>query len=75
MCVSYDYFVPLLFPQGAASGSFDVETAIRVCRQGGYHLEALSLAKRHQQHNWFIKILCELCLSYFAAERLEAFHP
>eukprot|EP01107_Rhizomastix_libera_P003647 TRINITY_DN1629_c0_g1_i1.p1 TRINITY_DN1629_c0_g1~~TRINITY_DN1629_c0_g1_i1.p1 ORF type:complete len:988 (+),score=293.25 TRINITY_DN1629_c0_g1_i1:3-2966(+) len=39
--------------------NFDVETAIKVCRQAGYHPIALYLAKKFQQHDWFLKIMLE----------------
>ncbi|KAJ3050090.1 Vacuolar protein sorting-associated protein 11 [Rhizophlyctis rosea] len=39
--------------------SFDMETAIRVCRQGGYYDHALYLAKRHGRHKWVLTILVE----------------
>ncbi len=38
---------------------FEVETAIKVCRQAGYHEHALDLAKRHNEHTWYLKILLE----------------
>lgn len=38
---------------------FDVETAIKVCRQAGYFHEALDLAKRKHRHDWYLKILLE----------------
>lgn len=38
---------------------FDVETAIKVCRQAGYYHEALDLARRKQRHDWYLKILLE----------------
>ncbi|XP_019628396.1 PREDICTED: vacuolar protein sorting-associated protein 11 homolog [Branchiostoma belcheri] len=38
---------------------FDVETAIKVCRQAGYYDHALSLAERHSQHEWYLKIQLE----------------
>ena len=38
---------------------FEVETAIKVCRQAGYHDHALFLAKKHSQHDWYLKILLE----------------
>jgi hypothetical protein len=38
---------------------FDVETAIKVCRQAGYHEHALDLALRQQEHKWYLKILLE----------------
>ncbi|KAJ3178282.1 Vacuolar protein sorting-associated protein 11 [Irineochytrium annulatum] len=45
---------------GAASAaSFDVETAMRVCRQAGYHEHALWLAKRFSRHEGCLMILVE----------------
>eukprot|EP00918_Siedleckia_nematoides_P018931 GHVU01040411.1.p1 GENE.GHVU01040411.1~~GHVU01040411.1.p1 ORF type:complete len:904 (-),score=100.20 GHVU01040411.1:521-3232(-) len=38
---------------------FDVETAIKVCRQAGYFQHALYLAERHAQHHWYLKIQLE----------------
>lgn len=38
---------------------FDVETAIRVCRQAGYFEQALHLAQDREQHDWYLKILLE----------------
>ncbi|ESO93774.1 hypothetical protein LOTGIDRAFT_182193 [Lottia gigantea] len=38
---------------------FDVETAIKVCRQAGYHKHALSLAEKHRKHEWYLKIQLE----------------
>ncbi|GAM20486.1 hypothetical protein SAMD00019534_036610 [Acytostelium subglobosum LB1] len=39
--------------------NFDVETAIKVCRQAGYYEHALYLALKHKQHDWYLKILLE----------------
>jgi hypothetical protein len=39
--------------------SYDVETAIRVCRQGGYHEHALFLALKHKEHEWCMRILVD----------------
>lgn len=39
--------------------NFDVETAIKVCRQAGYYNHALDLAQREKEHNWYLKILLE----------------
>lgn len=36
-----------------------METAIKVCRQAGYHENALELAREHHVHHWYIKILLE----------------
>ena len=41
------------------TGSFDVETAIRVCRQGKYYDHALKLARKYHEHDWFLKIQLE----------------
>ncbi|KAI9088717.1 hypothetical protein DFS34DRAFT_708836 [Phlyctochytrium arcticum] len=38
---------------------FDIETAIRVCRQGGYHEHALYLAERFGEHDWYLRIQVE----------------
>lgn len=38
--------------------TYDVDVAIKVCRQGSPD-EALMLAKRHQKHDWYIKLLIE----------------
>lgn len=38
---------------------FDVETAMKVCRQAGYYEHALYLAEHHNQHVWYLKILLE----------------
>ena len=32
--------------------NFDVETAIRVCRQAGYYAQALKLAQKFNHHDW-----------------------
>lgn len=57
---------------------FDVETAIKVCRQAGYHKHALSLAEKHNKHEWYLKIQLEdirhyqAALSYIASLHFEA---
>ncbi|KAI8920863.1 hypothetical protein DFJ77DRAFT_139260 [Powellomyces hirtus] len=38
---------------------FDVETAIRVCRQGGYYDHALWLTKKFQENDWYLRIQIE----------------
>lgn len=38
---------------------FDLETAIKVCRQAGYFDHALLLARSHGRHEWYLKILLE----------------
>ncbi|KAJ4459404.1 putative Vacuolar protein sorting-associated protein 11 [Paratrimastix pyriformis] len=40
--------------------SFDVETALRVCQQAGYHELALKLSRRTKLHTWTLRILLEL---------------
>ncbi|KAJ3114405.1 Vacuolar protein sorting-associated protein 11, partial [Nowakowskiella sp. JEL0407] len=39
-----------------SSTPFDVETAIRVCRQSGYYEHALFLAQKFEYHHWYLKI-------------------
>eukprot|EP01135_Chromosphaera_perkinsii_P001580 Nk52_evm50s207 gene=Nk52_evmTU50s207 len=39
--------------------TFDVETAIKVCRQAGYWKHALYLSKKFSQHAYYIKIQLE----------------
>ena len=39
--------------------TFDVETAIKVCRQAGYSHHALELAEKYEQHDWYLKIQLE----------------
>ncbi|XP_071804394.1 vacuolar protein sorting-associated protein 11 homolog [Asterias amurensis] len=43
---------------------FDVETAIKVCRQAGYYKHALFLAEKHGQHDWYLKIQLEDIKNY-----------
>ena len=38
---------------------FDVETAMKVCRQAGYHKHALFLAEKHNRHEWYLRIQLE----------------
>ena len=45
---------------GAAAGlSYDVETAINVCRQAGFFEQGLYLADKHQQHHAWLRIQLE----------------
>ncbi|KAJ3208800.1 Vacuolar protein sorting-associated protein 11 [Dinochytrium kinnereticum] len=44
---------------GGSTASFDVETAMRVCRQAGYYDHALWLAKRFRRHTQCLLILVE----------------
>lgn len=45
--------------QAGSGSSFDVETAIRVCRQAGYSARALYLAAVHGEHEAYLDILME----------------
>lgn len=47
--------------------NFEVETAIKVCRQAGYNEHALYLAQRHNEHEWYLKILLENLKDYAQA--------
>lgn len=38
---------------------FDVEIAIKVLRQAGYHSHAVFLAEKHTHHEWYLKIQLE----------------
>nr|XP_006822187.1 PREDICTED: vacuolar protein sorting-associated protein 11 homolog [Saccoglossus kowalevskii] len=46
---------------------FDVETAIKVCRQASYYAHALFLAEKHGQHDWYLKIQLEDIKDYTKA--------
>lgn len=46
---------------------FDVEIAIKVCRQAGYYSHALYLAEKHGQHNWYLRIQLEDQKDYIKA--------
>ena len=39
--------------------NFDVETAIKVCRQAGFSKPALELSEKYDQHDWYLKIQLE----------------
>ena len=54
-------------PQTDKELNFDVETAIRVCRQASYHQHALYLAKKFEQHEWYLKIQLEDVNNYVEA--------
>jgi len=45
--------------KGDGKVTFDVVTAINVCRQANYYTHALYLAKQHQQHDLYLKIQIE----------------
>ncbi|XP_056449620.1 vacuolar protein sorting-associated protein 11 homolog [Gadus chalcogrammus] len=48
---------------------FDVEIAIKVLRQAGYHSHAVFLAEKHAQHEWYLKIQLEDLKNYLEALR------
>nr|XP_043898783.1 vacuolar protein sorting-associated protein 11 homolog [Solea senegalensis] len=43
---------------------FDVEIAIKVLRQAGYHNYAVFLAEKHMHHEWYLKIQLEDLKNY-----------
>lgn len=52
--------VPHCFEQSSESEvHFDVEIAIKVLRQAGYHSHAVFLAEKHMHHEWYLKIQLE----------------
>lgn len=52
--------VPRCFEQSSESEvHFDVEIAIKVLRQAGYHSHAVFLAEKHMHHEWYLKIQLE----------------
>uniref|UniRef100_A0A8C5PSQ7 Vacuolar protein sorting-associated protein 11 homolog n=1 Tax=Leptobrachium leishanense TaxID=445787 RepID=A0A8C5PSQ7_9ANUR len=48
---------------------FDVEIAIKVLRQAGYHSHALYLAEKHAHHEWYLKIQLEDIKNFHEALR------
>jgi len=46
---------------------FDLDTAISMCRQGGYHEQAAYLAKKHGEHDLVVDILIEDSKMYLEA--------
>ena len=50
-----------MFPPQSSESEvhFDVEIAIKVLRQAGYHSHAVFLAEKHTQHEWYLKIQLE----------------
>lgn len=49
-----------IFKQSSESEvHFDVEIAIKVLRQAGYHSHAVFLAEKHMHHEWYLKIQLE----------------
>ncbi len=41
------------------SVDYDVDVAIKVCRQAGYNDLALNMAKRHRKHEWYLRLQIE----------------
>ncbi|XP_064382449.1 vacuolar protein sorting-associated protein 11 homolog [Halichondria panicea] len=39
--------------------TFDVTTAIKVCRQANYHQQAITLARKYSKHDWYLRIQLE----------------
>lgn len=54
--------------QETHSPTFDVSTAIHVCRQANYHRHALALAKKYGKHDSSVEL--QLFLSFPAAALL-----
>ena len=50
-----------------SSNNFDFDTAIVMCRQGGYYEQAVYLAKKHGEHDLVIDILIEDSKKYDGA--------
>jgi len=50
-----------------SGNNFDFDTAIMMCRQGGYHEQAVFLAKKHGEHALVVDILVEDSKEYDAA--------
>lgn len=46
---------------------FDLDTAISMCRQGGYYDQAAYLARKHNEHELVVDILIEDCKRYAEA--------
>ncbi|KAI9728147.1 MAG: hypothetical protein M1828_004608 [Chrysothrix sp. TS-e1954] len=47
------------FIKNTSDANFDVDTAISMCRQGGYHEQAAYLARKHSDHDLVVSILVE----------------
>ena len=47
-----------------SGNNFDLETAISMCRQGGYYDQAVFLAKKHGEHELVVDILIENSKKY-----------
>ena len=46
---------------------FDLDTAITMCRQGGYYEQAAFLARKHNEHDVVVDVLIEDCKKYAEA--------
>ncbi|KAI4145387.1 MAG: hypothetical protein LQ341_002411 [Variospora aurantia] len=61
--------------------NFDLETAIAMCRQGGYHDQAVFLSKKHGEHDRVVDILIEdskdykEALHYISRHEPEVMYP
>ena len=55
------------FIKGAGESRFDLDTAISMCRQGGYFDQAAYLARKHSQHDLVVSILIEDLSKYAEA--------
>ncbi|KAI4207674.1 MAG: hypothetical protein LQ348_000522 [Seirophora lacunosa] len=61
--------------------NFDLETAIAMCRQGGYHDQAVYLSKKHGEHDRVVDILIEdskdyeEALDYISRHEPEVMYP
>lgn len=61
--------------------NFDLETAIAMCRQGGYHDQAVYLSKKHGEHDRVVDILIEdsknyeEALDYIARQQPDVAYP
>ncbi|CAN8016525.1 unnamed protein product [Ixodes persulcatus] len=61
-----DKLTQFIMTEGRAI-DFDVETAIRVCRQAGYFSQALYLAEKHGCDDLYLHIQLENCRDYLKA--------
>lgn len=55
------------FIKAPGEPNFDVDTAISMCRQGGYYDQAAYLATKHGEHELVVDILVEDSKDYAAA--------
>ena len=59
-----DSFLKVEMSNSEEEWLFDVETAIHVCRSAGYFTQALFLAEKYKQHEWYMKIQLENMKQY-----------